>query len=395
VSRVAWFDAFAGIAGDMTVAALVDAGASFERVQAGLAALAVTGWSARVERVTRGPFAAARFVVEGPAVDAAGHPHRPWREIRALLAGAPLVPRARDRALAVFTRLARAEATIHGTPVDEVVLHEVGAVDAIVDVVGACLALEELGVDEVRVSELPLGRGRVYGAHGATPLPAPATLELLRGFAVTDAGAVGETVTPTGAALVAGLATAGPLPTLRPTAIGYGAGSRDPSSHPNVLRVVIGDVLDAPPAVLELRAEVDGLTGEEVPALLQALLDAGALDAYATPVLMKKGRPGLLLTVLAPSAVRGALGDLLLRRARTLGYRWSPVEREALARRHVEVATPFGPVRIKLGERDGVVMHAWPEYEDCAPLAAAAGVGVAVVQAAAFAAWSEQAGDAS
>jgi hypothetical protein len=438
MGRVLYLDCFAGIAGDMTVAALVHAGAPLDDVLAEVRTLPVWGWSARVERVVRGAYAATRFVVEpsgsaAPAEPAAddqahehdhghghdhghdhghGHAHAPdhpsadpwagqparsWRSIRRMLAQAHLRPRVRDRALAAFTVLAEAEARVHGTPVDDVLFHEVGAVDSIVDIVAACAAMECLRIDAVVASPLPMGQGQVSTAHGLLPIPVPATVEVLRGFPVVPSAFRGELVTPTGAALVAALATPGPLPAMRIETVGYGAGTRDPASHANVLRVVIGEgSAGAIAEVAELRAQVDDLTGESVPGLLDALFAAGAVDAYVAPVTMKKGRPGLAITALAPVDARGAVGEALLRHAGTLGYRWSVLPREVAARRFVTVETRWGPVSVKVAEREGRVVHAAPEHEDCAALARAAGVSVAEVRGAALAAWAraQEAGDA-
>lgn len=386
---ILFLDPFAGIAGDMVVAALVHAGAPIEAVLAELQGLPVRGWSARVERVTRGAVAATRFVVEDAEH---GHAHRSWKDIRGMLQRSGLRPRVRERALATFARLAEAEGRVHGMPAEDVGFHEVGAVDSIVDIVGACVAMEELAVDRVVCGPLPMGRGRVTTAHGLLPLPAPATVEVLRGFPVVPSDFEGELVTPTGAALVGALATPGPLPAMRLTAIGYGAGTRDPASHANILRAILGEgEAGGVTTVAELRAQVDDLTGESVPGLLDALFAAGAVDAFVTPVLMKKGRPGLLLTALAPIDRRAVVGDALLRHGGTLGYRWEVLQREVAARRLVEVATAFGVVRVKVAEHAGLVVHAAPEHEDCALLARQFGVSVAEVRGAALAAWSSKA----
>jgi len=406
----AFVDPVGGIAGDMLVAALVDAGAPLEAVLAEVRKLGVAGWSARVEPAWRGPFAASRFVVE---VDAGGHDHahdhehaaghdhdhghvghsRRWADIRVLIEDSGLGEGVKRRALATFSLLAEAEGRVHGIPAEQVGFHEVGAVDSLVDIVAAAAALDLLGIDEIVVGALPLGGGSVVGAHGRIPLPAPATLECLRGFAVEGIAARGETVTPTGAALVAALMRPGTMPAMRVLRTGTGAGTWDPASHPNVVRVILGEgEAGALSEVMELRAEVDGLTGEAVPPLLDALFAAGAVDAYVTPVLMKKGRPGFLVTALCGQPEARAVGDALLRHGRTLGYRATRCAREVLARRHEVVATQFGEVRLKIGERDGAILHLAPEYEDCARQASRAGVPVFEVMAAALHAWSARRG---
>ncbi|MFN7146157.1 MAG: LarC family nickel insertion protein, partial [Myxococcota bacterium] len=333
MGRVLYLDCFAGIAGDMTVAALVHAGAPLDDVLAEVRALPVWGWDARVERVFRGAYAATRFVVEptgegdGHGTDpghASGHDHahahtppdtpphshdghghghdhghghghdhghghghghghdaddpwvgqpsRTWRTIRRMLEQARLRPRVRERALATFGRLAEAEARVHGVAVDDVAFHEVGAVDSIVDIVAACAAMECLDIAHVVASPLPMGHGHVRTAHGLLPVPVPATVEVLRGFPVVPFPFAGELVTPTGAALVAALATPGHMPAMRIERVGYGAGTRDPASHAKVVRAVIGDgEAGAVAEVVELRAQVDDLTGESVPGLIEAL----------------------------------------------------------------------------------------------------------------------------
>jgi len=304
------------------------------------------------------------------------------------LEGAPLAPRVRSRAIAAFGALAEAEGRVHGIPADAVTFHEVGAVDSIVDLVAVCVALELLDVDELTVGVLPLGTGHTLGEHGWIPLPAPATVELLRGFVVEGRDVRGETVTPTGAALLAGLARSGGIPAMRVERTGVGAGTRDTAGHPNVVRVLIGEGhAGALTEVAELTTEVDSLHPELVPPLIEALLAAGALDVFVAHGLMKKGRPGLMVTVLTPPGLRSVVGDVLIRHARTLGYRWHVAAREVLAR-HVEaVNTPWGTVEMKVGMRHGEVLHSAPEYEQCAALAKTAGVPVGDVVDAALAEW--------
>ena len=415
---VLWVDPVGGLAGDMLVAALVDAGVPYAAIGEALAGLGLPGWQARLERVWRGPFSATRFVVEldGPVagqdhdhahghLDGHDHTHdhgdsgaplgrtRRWSELRARLEASALAPGVLLRVLAVFEVLARAEGRVHGVPPESVSFHEVGAVDSIVDIVAVCVALEWLGVEALVVGPIPLGQGHVLGEHGWIPLPAPATLELLRGFDVEGRAWRGETVTPTGAAVVAAFGRSGPMPPMRPEHIGVGAGTWDPASHPNVVRVVVGHgEAGAPTQVVELRAELDALHPELVPALLDACFAAGALEANVAPIVMKKGRPGWRVTALAAPGARAAVGEALLRNGATLGYRWTAAEREVLGRRFVEVSTPFGPIPMKLGERDGVVLHAAPEYACCADAATAAGVPVVEVVAAAWAAWGRSGG---
>ena len=430
MSRVVYLDAFAGIAGDMIVASLVHAGAPLEAVLIELASLPLTGWRGRTERVHRGPYVATRFVVEPDGVtptageghdhghshghshgDEHGHshghdpllglsaeadvfpnqPHRAWAHIRGMLQASTLHPRVKARSLAVFGRLAEAEARVHGMKVDEVWFHEVGAVDSIVDIVGACAALEFLDIDEVVASPLPMGSGRVTTEHGLLPIPVPAVVEVLRGWPVVPSSFPGELVTPTGASFVAALATPGPLPAMVIETVGYGAGTRNPASHANVLRAVVGSgSAGSVETVCELRCQLDDLPGEAVPPLLQALFAAGALDAWAAPIVMKKGRPGLQIGAVCAPDRQAAVGDALFRHGGTFGYRFATMAREVAAREHVTVTTPFGDVRVKVARREGAVVHAAPEFEDCAAVALSAGVPLARVMGAAVAAWEAQ-----
>ena len=320
-----------------------------------------------------------------------GQPSRAWRDIRASIAEAALAPRVKARALRVFGVLAEAEARVHGMAPDDVTFHEVGAVDSIVDIVGACVALECLGIDSLSVGPIPMGSGSVRTEHGLLPVPVPATVEVLRGFPVVASPFTGELVTPTGAAIVAGLATPSAFPSMRIAGVGYGAGKRDPATHANVLRVILGeseqDSDTTPTDVVELRANVDDLTGESVPGVIDALLAAGALDAWTTPIAMKKGRPGLQIAALAAPGDRERVGDALLRHAGTFGYRWNPAPREVCVRAWEHVTTPFGEVRVKIARREGALLHAAPEHEDVAAAARAHGVPVAEVRGAALAAW--------
>ncbi|HND32839.1 MAG TPA: nickel pincer cofactor biosynthesis protein LarC, partial [Myxococcota bacterium] len=320
-----------------------------------------------------------------------GQPDRRWSHIRAMIQDSPLAPRVRSRTLRAFEKLAEAEGKVHGIPAEEVAFHEVGAVDSILDMVGVCVCLEWLDIDDLRCGPLPMGSGTTRSQHGLIPLPAPATLELLKDFPVFPSTFPGEHVTPTGAALVAALARPGSLPAMRVERIGYGAGTRDPQTHANVLRVLVGEGEAGSAAeVLELSAQVDDLAGEGIPGLIAAMLAAGAIDAWAGPILMKKGRPGYLIGALCLPELRVAVGDALLKHSGSFGYRWTGRQREVLERRFEAVETPWGSVRIKLGYRGGTLLHAAPEYEDCATLAAAHGLSWVRVHAAALAAWGGQ-----
>lgn len=393
--RCGYFDCFGGVAGDMVLGALIDAGLSLDVLRDVIARLRLPDVALDVARVRRGALAATQVSVQvGPAARR-GHRHLP--DILDLIAAAELPAAAADRAARVFRRLAEAEARVHGIPVEKVHFHEVGAADAIVDIVGACVGLETLGLERIVCSPLPPGSGSVCCEHGVLPVPAPATLELLRGVPLATCDATGEMTTPTGAALMTTLAAEfGPLPPLRVDAVGYGAGTRDTPERPNVLRLLVGepaaDEHAEADSVVVLEANMDDATGQAVAHAVGRLLEAGALDAYSVPITMKKGRPGLLVTVLARPGDVPALEALLFAETTTLGIRRHLCQRHCLAREHVTVTTPFGPVRVKVGRYAGQVARAWPEYEDCAAAARAAGQSLRAVQEAALAEWTRRHG---
>lgn len=413
--KILYIDPFAGIAGDMFCAALLHLGVPLDALLAPLKALPLDGYTISTHATVRGAFAATRFEVhqDNPEHDHShshshdhghghdhshdhvgpeawpGQPDRRWSTIRKMLEDAPIAAGVRRRALAVFAALARAEAKVHGTTVEDVHFHEVGAVDSIVDIVAACAGLEALGVERIISGPPPLSGGEIRGAHGRIPLPAPATLEILSGWPVIAGAHNREEVTPTGAAILAALAEPGSFPAMTVRATGYGAGKWDPKDKANVVRLVLGEarVADSARTVAVLQAQMDDLTGEHLPPLLSALLEAGAVDAYASPVLMKKGRSGLLVTALAPEQASAAVEEALLRHGTTFGVRRTTAQRRVLDRRHETVLTEWGPVRVKLGQLGDEVLHASPEHEDVQARAAAAGVAVPRVYAAAVAAW--------
>jgi hypothetical protein len=384
-----YVDAFAGASGDMLLGALLDAGLSADALRACLARLPLEGYSLDVRKENRLGLAATRAEVR-----VAGHSahHRRLADIEKSLAAAGLPGRAGEWAVAVFRRLAEAEAKVHGSSLEEVHFHEVGAVDSIVDIAGACAGLALLDVDRVEASPLPLGSGYVDMAHGRLPVPAPAVVELVRGVPTAACDEPGELTTPTGAAILVTLAERlGPMPAMVVEAVGYGAGMRQGPRLPNVVRVVLGRPCAAgageTDTVWLLEANLDDATGEMLGAASQALLAAGALDVWLVPVTMKKGRPGVVLACLADDARRGAIEEAIFRQTTTFGVRRRRVERAKLDRRHEQVATPFGAVRIKVGRRAGQVVTAMPEYEDCLRLAQDRGVAFREVYDAARAAW--------
>ena len=324
------------------------------------------------------------------------HEHRHLAEIERIIRAAGLAPAVRERSIAVFRRLAEAEATVHGCAANEIHFHEVGANDAIVDIVGVVAALDLLGIEQVMCSPIPTGSGTVRCAHGVIPVPAPATAQLLRGFPIAACDEPGELCTPTGAAILTSLAEAvsGP-PAMRLTAVGVGAGTREGKTRPNILRVLIGETSEPRDneidTVTVIEAQVDDCTGQALGFAMERLLAAGALDVYVVPILMKKGRPGHLMTVLAKPDDAAALERILFSETSTFGVRRFEAARSKLRRRHETVDTEFGPIRVKVGVRGDQELQAWPEYEDCAAAARNRRVAIKTVQHAALAAWKNRA----
>jgi uncharacterized protein (TIGR00299 family) protein len=383
-SRVLHLDPFSGIAGNMFLGALLDLGLSRSELAEDLAGLGVRHRLV-VSKVRRGPLAAryVRVVVPGAPRHHGHHdPHDPrhhgrsWREIRRLLRGASLRAPVRERAERIFTALAEAEGRVHGIPAERVHFHEVGAVDAIVDVVGAAAALDRLGITRVTAAPPALGHGTVASEHGRLPLPAPATLELLRGIPVVPAEVAWETVTPTGAAILRSVVDEfRTLPALTLEAIGHGAGDDRKGPLPNVLRAVLGrEEALTRDRVVVLEANLDDFVPEHFDHVMERLFAAGALDVTLQHQQMKKSRPGFLLRVLAPPALRIALARTLLAETTTLGVRVLEQERLLLAREVTSVATPFGRVRVKLAFGEGGRIDASAEYEDAKRAAKRAGV---------------------
>jgi uncharacterized protein (TIGR00299 family) protein len=405
-----------GIAGDMTVAALVDAGVPAKVVTEAVGAMGVPGLRTRFERRRRGGFVGRGFVVSWPGRSRKApsrghhhhhdddgheghdrdhhdhaHEHRDYAEVKRLLARARLDADARALAGDIFARIAHVEAALHGTRVDRVAFHEVGAYDSIADVVGASAAIAWL--QPASIGSLPpvVGTGRVRTAHGTLAVPAPATAALLRGVPILPEGQ-GELTTPTGAAIVAAVVDAfGPPPPLALAAVGYGAGTRELDDRPNVLRVLLGAPLgaaDAPAAaeIVRVEANLDDMSPQLVAPLIEALLAAGAVDAWSAPIVMKKGRPALEVTALAAPAALADVERAFFRNSTTLGVRTQPMARAVLSRAFERVATPWGAVRVKLGALEGEVLGAQPEFEDCRRLAAKGHVPVRDVLAAATAA---------
>lgn len=393
MSRVLFLEPIGGIAGDMFLAAALDLGVSQAALEAALAPLKPLGWRFEVSKASRHSIAGTHVdvVLESDHHPDHGHDHghgRAWREIRALIEASALDPTVKADSLAVFGKLAAAEAQAHGVPEDEVHFHEVGGVDAMVDIVGAACVLKLLGNPKVYAAPPPMGSGVGRSMHGAIPIPGPATLALLQGRPVKFEG-VGETTTPTGAAILAALTDPAPPPAFTPEKLGFGVGTKDFADRPNLLRMTLGTVAEAVAsnALWVLEANLDDSSPQLFARLFERLFEAGALDVWATPALMKKARPAQVLSVLAESSRRPALEQVLFLESTTLGVRAHPVERAALSRRFETVQTPYGPVRIKLGERSGQVLNAAPEYEDALACAKASSAPLKDVLAAAVAAW--------
>jgi hypothetical protein len=385
VAKVLLLEPVGGVAGDMFLAAAVDLGVEVPALEAALKTLQVPGWRLSTSRAERHAIGGTHLDVVLDAPEE--HPHRRYRDIDALIAASGLSPRAKETALRVFRAIGEVEAKIHGVTLDDIHFHEVGAVDSIVDICGAAVALELLGWPEVFTTPPPLGSGTVRIAHGTVPVPVPATLELLKDRPVRFEGR-GELTTPTGAALLKVLASFDPPPELIVERIGYGVGTKDWPDRANVLRASLARrSTDTTSTLTVLECNVDDASPQLLGALVQTLLDAGALDAWLTPVVMKKGRPGHLIGVLCEPSARGGLVERLLRETTTLGVRESTVRRTALERRFDAVETPWGRVQVKVGLRDGAVVNVAPEFDDCQRLAQAHRVPLKDVQQQALVAW--------
>lgn len=363
--RTAYFDCFSGISGDMTIGALVDAGASFEVLRDQLAALHVPGFDVAIEKVTKQGIAGTKFHVH---VRDPGTQHRRLRDIETILHASGLAARIQERALEVFTRLAEAEATIHHTTIDQVHFHEVGAIDSIVDITGAIIALDLLGVRRIMASPVNVGAGFVRAAHGGLPVPGPATAELLKGATTYARGNDGELTTPTGAAILATLAESfGPLPQLCVEQIGYGAGTKDLSQAPNLLRIFVGEDSTRGDAdmITVLEANLDDMNAEWFEYVQEQLFTHGALDVFYTPIFMKKNRPATKLTVLCESGKLERIVETVFQGTSTFGVRTYEVRRQKLQRGSQIVETSYGPIAVKIGEWRGQVVQISPEYESC------------------------------
>jgi pyridinium-3,5-bisthiocarboxylic acid mononucleotide nickel chelatase len=423
LAKTLYFDCFSGASGDMIIGGLLDLGLPLDDLRSALGSLTVEYGSVTSERVLRAGVSATKFrVVESDHGHAHSyddghahshddgqshshphphshdhghthsHHHHSISEISGFIRRSALSATGKDRAIHLFERLAEAEAAIHAMPVEKVHLHEVGAIDSIIDIVGAVHGLERLGADRVVSSPLNVGGGTVKCTHGVFPVPAPATARLLEGVPVYSKDPQMELVTPTGALLVTGYATAfGPLPRMTMSRIGYGAGDRDPKHHPNVIRMIVGEETGGDDEeIVEMTCEIDDMNPQLFGPLMDRLHAAGALDVFYAPVQMKKNRPGTLVTVLSTPAHRERLSGILFAETTTIGVRYQEMRRERLDREIVAVETPLGLINFKVSGRGGKVLNAAPEFDDCARVAAERGLPVKDVQAAAMKAWLDR-----
>jgi pyridinium-3,5-bisthiocarboxylic acid mononucleotide nickel chelatase len=388
-----YLDCFSGASGDMILGALLDLGLPLDALKGALGSLAVDYADVTADRVSRAGVSATKFHLHESSASTAEpsqHAHYHFKGIVNKIRRSALKPESQERAVHLFERLAEAESAIHDTPIEKVHLHEVGALDSIIDIVGAVYGFDWFGIDDIVSSPLNVGGGTVHCAHGEFPVPAPATARLLAGVPVYGKG-TSEMVTPTGALLVTGYARAfGPLPAMTLAGIGYGAGDRDPKGTPNVLRILRGERspaesggVSADERVVKIECEIDDMNPQLFGPLMDALLAAGALDVFYTAVQMKKNRPGTLITIVAPTDRRPALTDLIFKESTTIGVRYEEMSRTCLDRAVEIVTTPYGDVRFKVARREGRELNAAPEFDDCVRLAAEHGVSIKAVQAAA------------
>jgi len=389
--KTAYLDCASGISGDMTLGALVDAGADLAAIQAGIDSLGLPSCKLVTTQVKKKGFRATQLTVEHDPE----HAHRHLHHITAMIDRSTLTPRARELATAIFTKLGEAEAKVHGATIQKVHFHEVGAVDSIADIVGSAIGFDLLGIERVIASPIPTGTGFVTIAHGRCSIPAPATAELLRGIPLADFSVEGELTTPTGAAIVATLATEfGPLPAMTVQSIGYGAGQKD-FDHANLLRLLVGESAGASSAPLRdtivlLETNLDDLTGESIGYCVERLWEAGALDVSLTPIQMKKGRPGVLLAVQSRPADADVLEAIIFRETTTLGVRRQSLQRHVLPREAIEVVTPWGPVRGMVATLPDGSRRFSPEYDACRQIANEKRIALGDVQTAAMAAFAPQ-----
>ncbi len=365
--RIAYFDCFSGISGDMTIAAFLDAGLSMAKLSGDLAKLKLKGYRLKKSRVMRGAIAGTKFdCIVGTH---AGHAHRSLRDILKLIDKSALNSRVKSTAKRIFENIGAAEAKVHGArSKDSVYLHELGELDSIIDIVGAAIAIDSLGIDEIRSSSIRMGRTLVSTMHGTIPIPGPAALELLKGVPVDITEIRAELVTPTGAGIIKTLSSAfGAMPRMKVSAIGYGAGSRDLEEAPNMLRVIIGETL--PPlkgdAVTVVEANIDDMNPQYFEYVFERLFAEGALDVFITPIYMKKTRPAFMLTAICYRNDCERISSTIMKETTTIGVRHYDTGRFALERSVRAVRTKYGPIKVKISTGSGGIRTSSPEYEDC------------------------------
>ncbi len=392
--RAIYFDCFAGISGDMTVGALLDSGVDFNELKNQLSSLALSSYELGVEKVKRSGIAATKFTV---IVDEAKQPARTLAVINEIITNSQLSESVKARSMKVFEKLAEAEAHVHGTTVDQIHFHEVGAVDSILDIVGAMVGFEMLGVEKFCSSALRVGFGSIKVAHGLMPVPAPGTAEILKGLPIYAGEIEGEFVTPTGAAMVTALCESfGAMPAMQIERIGYGAGTRDPKDFPNALRIVLGEVEEvAQPneeaqTILVVETNIDDMNPQAYGYVMDKAFALGALDVFVTPIQMKKDRPAVMLTVLCERKDFDGLIALILRETTTLGVRYYEAKRRTLERVIEVVETEYGQICVKVARDGKRTLHFQPEFEDCVAIARKTGISLIEVQSAANAAYREK-----
>ncbi len=415
--KILYLDCFAGISGDMTIGALLDLGLDFEFLKSELSKLGVSGYDLSLSRVDRSGINAAKFdvllsniqinhdhsngdhshthdsslITHHSSLDTSSHSHdhRSLSTIKHLIESSTLSEKVKKNSLAIFQRIGEAESKIHGVDIETVHFHEVGAVDSIVDIIGACIGLEALGIEKIISSPLHVGYGTFTCAHGTYPIPGPAATEILRGVPIYAKEIEGELVTPTGAAIVATLAAEfSKMPMMRVEKVGYGAGTRTYEKFPNVLRAVIGELEiedSTPDTISVIEANIDDLSPQIFGHVMEQVLAAGALDIFYTPVQMKKNRPGILLTLLCAVGDREKFIDLIFRETTTLGIRHRDEKRVILRREFVTVETEFGAIKMKIAHNaNGEIINAAPEFDDCLSVARKHKTSVRIVQLAAL-----------
>jgi uncharacterized protein (TIGR00299 family) protein len=409
--KILYFDCFAGAAGDMILGALLDAGLPVDELKRALGSLAVDGWDISADRVVKTGVTATKFRVHEHSPARAGggqqHAHHHLKHIFAAIDRSALSVDGKAKAIKMFRRLAEAEAAIHGTTMEKVHLHEVGALDSIIDIVGAVFALEWFAADRIVVSPMNVGGGMVQSAHGVFPVPAPATVALLKDAPVYSSGIEAELLTPTGALILTEYASGfGPVPAMRIEHVGYGAGDREFKETPNVVRVLVGGAIAEPTLsevvagrqagrsrverVAVLECEIDDMNPQIFGALMDQLYAAGALEVFYAAVQMKKNRPGTLMTIVANPEQREVMTEIVFRESTTIGVRYQELSRECLDREMVTVATALGPVRFKVARRGGRVLNAQPEFDDLAKLSRERGIPIKDAQALAHKAWLDR-----